>query len=100
MGGGGRHGGGRAESIPEARLARTKTQWWEYLVGGMGAVLGKWELGKSPREARQGLLDRGDVPVDPGEPEPELRRERMCAGQQPHGSRSSSPLKTLLKHFS
>lgn len=36
-------------------------------------MLGKWDLGKSPREARQGLLDRGDVRADPGEPEPELR---------------------------
>lgn len=61
-------------------------------------MLGKLELGKSPREARQGLMDRGGVRAGPGKPE--LRRERMSAWQQPHGSRSSSPLKTLLKHFS
>lgn len=92
----GGHGGGRAESIPEARLARTKAQWWEYSIGEIGAVLGKWELGKSPGEARQGLTDRGGRPGRSWEARARAEARRCVQGSSP----TAHVLRVLLKHFS
>lgn len=57
-------------------------------------MLGKWELGKSPGEARQGLMDRGGHPGRSRETRAEARR--CVQGSSP----TAHVLRVLLKHFS